>query len=256
MSNQNISVVITAYNEEKNIKEAVESAFLLTDSVILIDTESTDKTRKIAQTLGCRVISYPYTIYVEPVRQFSIKKASSEWVFILDADERITKDLADEILRNIKNAQHSHFKVKRKNIFAKKKWLKYGGWYPDYIIRLINTKLFKDWPSQIHSTPLVDGKLGHLNNSLIHLFHPSLENMVSKTLLFESIESQMLYEAHRKTGIGTFFRKFVGEFYRRMLKNLGFFDGIYGIIESLYQSYSKTITYIMLYERYKKSSTI
>ena len=73
--------------------------------------------------------------------------------------------------------------------------------------------------------------------------------MVEKTLLFEDIESDLLYEANKKVTIFTFFRKFLGELYRRLIKHPGFMDGTVGIIECIYQAYSKTITYLFLYEK-------
>ncbi|RJQ38302.1 hypothetical protein C4559_01965, partial [Candidatus Microgenomates bacterium] len=150
-----------------------------------------------------------------------------------------------------------YFKVPRKNIFAGVKWLKHGGWWPDQQIRLINKKYFISWPKRIHSTPVINGSIGYLKNSLVHYFHGDLSGMVKKTAIFEDIESDLLFHAKRSSGTGIFFRKFFAELYRRLLKNLGFLDGPFGIIESIYQAFSKTITYLFLYEKHvKKGRTI
>ena len=248
-----ITVLIYTRNEEKNIKDCINSAKLLTDKIIIVDMESTDKTVEIGRDLKTVIYNFPKSNYVEPAREFGIKQAKTGWVMILDADERMTKELAKEIKTLITNHQPlvTYFKIPRKNIFSHKKWLRHGGWWPDYQIRLINTESFINWPKRIHSTPKIKGDFGHLKNPIIHYFHGNLGNMVNKTVVFEDIESELLYKAGRKTTTKTFFRKFLAELYRRLFKNLGFLDGTLGIIESIYQAFSKTITYLFLYEKQK-----
>jgi len=250
-----ISVVISVYNGAPIIEDAIKSAFLLTDDVLVVDTESTDNTIEIAKKLGCRVLHSPYNRYVEPSREFAISSSKGDWVFILDSDERITETLAKEIKSVVGSTGHNFFYMPRKNIFAGKKWLKHGGWYPDFVLRLIKKDAFIEWPIAIHSTPVIGGTSGKLSESLLHYFHPNLENMVEKTVVFEDIESDLLFNAKRPVKLLTFFRKYIGELNRRLVKNAGFLDGTMGVIESFYQAYSKTITYLMLYEKYKKKST-
>lgn len=254
----NIGVVIHTHNEEKNILECINSARLLTNNIIIVDMESTDETTKIAKKQDIVVLRFPFSHYVEPARRFGIKQTQARWVFILDADEHITPNLAKEVKEKIEDTDCSFFKVPRKNIFGGKKWLKHGNWWPDYQIRLINKEYFIEWPSEIHSTPVIKGKCCKLNNPLDHLFHGDISSMVKKTIIFEQIESNLLFKAHRKVRVITFFRKFFGELYRRLIKHKGFLDGKAGIIESVYQAYSKTITYLFLYEQYlkEKSSSV
>jgi len=272
-----ITVLIYTHNEEKNIIDCIMSAKLLSDNVILIDMESQDKTTQIAKEHNVTVYNFPYSQYVEPARKFGIEQAKTNWVFILDADERITEELAKEItttitqfeIRNSKfeinnkfkinnlklnknyklKIENSYYKISRKNIFAGKKWLKHGGWWPDQQIRLINKRFFVDWPTQIHSTPIIKGDRGFLQQPLLHFFHGDLETMVDKTINFENIESDLLLKANKPVATITFFRKFFGELFRRLIVKKGFMDGIIGIMESIYQAFSKTITYLLLYEK-------
>jgi len=247
-----IAVLIYTRNEEKNIKNCIESAKLLTNNILLVDMESNDKTIEIAKKEGVNIISFPYSFYVEPAREFGIQKTKTDWVFILDADERITSELAQEIKASEK--AYSYYRISRKNIFGNPpagRWLKHGGWWPDYQIRLINKKYFKTWPKEIHSTPVIEGKGGFLTSPLLHYFHGDIEQMVNKTIVFENIESDLLYQAKKNVSTATFFRKFFGELFRRLIKSKGFLDGTIGIIESIYQAFSKTITYIFLYEKQK-----
>ena len=250
-----ISVVIQTLNEETNIEGCVESAKLLTRNIILVDSGSCDQTVKLAQKYRLQIYHFPNCQYVEPARQFAIEKARTEWVLILDADERITFSLAQEINNIIKNTSYSHFKIARKNIFGRSKWLKNGGWWPDYQIRLINKQCFKSWPKEIHSTPVINGKIGYLDKPFIHYFHGDFEKMIDKTVIFEKIEANLLFQAGRDASTLIFFRKFIGELWRRLVINLGFLDGEIGIMESIYQAFSKTITYLYLYEN-KKSGCL
>lgn len=259
-----VTIIIHTRNEEGNIKECIESVRLLTDEIIVIDMESTDKTKEIAQSMDIPVKSFPFSRYVEPARKFGIEQAQTDWVFILDADERMTEELAKEINIVISNPQFSnsnstnkhqdlpaYFKVPRKNIFGRKKWLKHGGWWPDAQIRFLNKKYLKEWPERIHSTPVFEGEVGQLHNAFLHYFHGDITKMVEKTMTYEEIEAQLLYDAKRPVNTLTFFRKFLGELFRRLILKRGFLDGTYGIIESFYQAYSKTITYLYLFEKYQ-----
>jgi len=254
----NLTTVIFTHNEEKNIKDCIISARILTKNIIVIDSQSTDKTREVLRKEKIKFYSFPYQKYVEPAREFGIKKAKTNWVLILDADERVTETLSSEIKEKIKNKTFTFYYLPRKNIFIKK-WLKHGGWWPDYQIRLINKKYFLSWPRQIHSTPKIEGKGGYLNNPLLHFFHGNLEEMVKKTIVFEKIEADLLYLVSKKANVFIFFRKFFGELWRRFFKSFGFLDGNIGIIEAIYQAFSKTITYLFLYEKYlstKKSRAL
>jgi glycosyltransferase involved in cell wall biosynthesis len=221
--------------------------------------ESTDKTKRKVDEMKVPIVTIPFSHYVEPARALGISKAQGDWVFILDADERITKSLAREIKDVSQNNPsdagfHSYYKVPRKNIFGRKKWLSHGGWWPDYQTRLIYKPHFQSWPKEIHSRPKIKGIEGFLKEPLTHYFHGDLEKMVEKTTIFENIESDLLYKAGRPVQVSTFFRKFFGELFRRLIKNKGFLDGPIGIIESVYQAYSKTITYLYLYEKKKGDS--
>lgn len=260
-----ITTIIHTRNEQENIAECISSAQLLSQNILVVDMESTDDTIQICKKQSIKVVTYPFSMYVEQAREFGITQTKTDWVFILDADERMTKELAQEINQKIKYYQLqrnetgkldyqtvTHFKVPRKNIFGKHKWLKHGGWWPDKQIRLLYKPTFKKWPKDIHSTPEITGKLGELNNPIIHYFHGDLAKMVEKTLIFEDIESDLLFKAKKKASTMTFFRKFVGELYRRLVKHQGYLDGTIGIIESIYQAYSKTITYLFLYEKLHK----
>ena len=252
-----VTVIICTANESSNIGDCIRSATLLTRTIVVFDMQSTDNTAQIASSLGAQVVSVAPSGYVEPVRKTAIEQAPDEWVCILDADERMTGELAQEIQSVLREPstththKPTHYRIPRKNIFGST-WLKHGGWYPDKQIRLIQKSALRDWPKRIHSTPEIEGTEGSLHNPILHYFHGNLTQMVAKTISYEMIESDLLYEARRPVSVATMFRKYLGELYRRLIKHQGFRDGMMGWIESIYQAYSKTITYLFLYERYHK----
>lgn len=252
---QLITVVIQTYNEQNNIAACISSARLLTNDIIVVDTQSTDNTKQYALKEGVVVYEHEYEQLVEPVRNFAIEKAHGEWIFLLDADERITEELAAEVKHVVAETTHTHYKLPRKDFFAQKVWLQYGGWWPNTIIRLIKKDCFIDWPKAIHSTPKVKGSCGILVHALLHYSKNDYGIIVEKTSLFEDMESNLLFAANKPVNTMTFFRKFFGELYRRLIKKQGYRDGTIGVIESVYQAYSKTITYLYLYEK-KKSTAL
>ena len=248
-----ITVIIFSYNNEKIINSCIKSAKLLSNNIILIDQESNDQTIFLAKKMLINVFKFPHCNWVEPARQFGIDKSITDWVFILDADERITPALAQEIRSRLNRDEirnFTHYQIPRKNIFIDR-WLKYGGWWPDYQVRLINKKSLKNWPKEIHSTPQIEGQGSIFKQPLLHYFHGNVESMVKKTIIFEDVESELLFKAGWLVNSFIFFRKFFGELYRRLVRSLGFLDGTVGIIESIYQAFSKTITYLFLYEKNK-----
>ncbi len=251
-----ISVIVSAKNAGREIVGPVKSAKILSTDVLVFNIGRNKNTASFAIKSGAKVIDIPDTSFVETIRDLTIQKTTGPWVFLLDTDERITKELAIEIKKAIENNSYTHYKIPRKNIFGRKKWLKHGGWWPDEQIRLINKKHFVKWPTEIHSTPIINGQAGFLKNPILHFFHGDFESMVEKTIKFEGIESDLLYKAGRNVSTATFFRKFLGELYRRLIKKMGFLDGALGIIESIYQAFSKTITWIFLYEKRKKSRSL
>jgi len=245
-----ISVNVIARNEEKKIADCLISARLLADEIVLIDMESTDKTVKIGRKYADKIYSHPQVGYVEPARKFGITKCRGDWVFILDADERITPILASEIKEKIKKNADSNigaFAVPRAN-YNFGVWLKHGGWWPDYQVRLIRKSNFIDWPKKIHSFPKIKGEIVNLREPFNHFAIDSIEQMMERTVRYSQKEVELLKRAGVKSNLLVMIRKMLGEFYRRGIKMRGFLDGVPGAIQVIYQTYSVFITYARLWE--------
>ena len=244
----NITVCIIAKDEEDQIGEALRSVDWVNEKIV-VDTGSTDKTVNIAKSNNAKVVHFNVGSFDE-WRNKGIEESSGDWILYIDADERITPELKKEILEKIsdKKVKYSAYAIPRRNfIFGKE--FKYGGEYPDYQIRLLNKEKLKAWKGKLHESPQFDGGLGYLNQPMIHLKHNNIEDMVVKTNKWSEIEAELIYlNGHPKMVGWRFVRIILTEAIDRLIKKQGFRDGVEGVIYSIYQVWSKFLTYAKLWE--------
>ena len=168
--NQKLTVLIIAFNEEKNLRDCLESV-KWADEIIVIDSFSTDKTVEISKEFTDKVISRKWEGFSSQ-RKFSIEQASHEWILSLDADERITEELKNSIQRMLANGSSADgYKVARKNHFLGK-WIKGAFWYPDYQMRFFRKSKAKMEDRLIHEGFEVDGNVGVIDGDIIHYSLP------------------------------------------------------------------------------------
>jgi len=252
--NKKLSIVVIGRNEEKLIGDCFKSA-AFADELILLDGESTDKTVKIAKDYQARVI--PQAVKEKDWAAWhnqGKEEAQGEWLFYLDADERITPELEREIKDIMKEGSEelSAFAVPRLNVLLGKEMF-FGGWYPDYQIRLFHKDKLDKWVGKLHERPVYEGQLGYLKQPIKHLTHRDLTSMVEKTNYWSLIEAKLLYEAHHPPmAPWRFFRIMLTEFWERGIKKQGWRDGIVGWIEIIYQMFSRFMTYAKLWELQQK----
>jgi len=151
-----ISVVINTLNEEKNLPRAIASIKGLADEIIVVDMQSDDRTKEVAEGLGALVYDHKRTGYVEPARNFAIAKAVGPWVLVLDADEEIPPKLAKKLRVFAQKEGADFYRIPRKNIVFGS-WLRHSRWWPDYNIRFFK-KGKVTWNEVIHSVPMTSGK--------------------------------------------------------------------------------------------------
>lgn len=246
-----LTASIAEHNEEALIAEAINSISFAYE-ITVYDMGSDDKTVSIAEKLGAKVFIIPKPKVVEYCRNDQIIKAKGDWVLIIDADERVTPELAQEIQASLEKADGvGAFAIPRLN-YTFGKLLKYGGWNggTDYQIRLIRKSSFIDWPKEVHSTPRFSGKLVKLANPFIHLKDRSIEDMVERTNRYSDMEAGQYYKGGiRVNNPIVLKRKWFMETFRRGIIKGGFLDGWQGIIQSLYQGFSVFISYAKVYEK-------
>ena len=181
-------------------------------------------------------------------RNSGAKKAKGDWMLYVDSDEEVTYKLKKMILQVIGSTEFSAYAIPRRNIFLGHE-MKWGGWSPDYVLRLIKKDKLIGWRGELHEQPKVKGEICHLKEPLIHISHRSLSEMVDKTNRWSDVEAQLLFNAkHPKMNFFRFCSAGFREFWYRAVVKLGFLDGTVGVIEIIYQTYSRLITYSKLWE--------
>src|SRR6185295_4000311 len=162
-----ISVIIPCKNERENIVACVVSARQVADEVLVADSGSTDGTLEIAHNLGCRIIEREYGTSGE-FKNWAIPQAANEWVFILDADERITSELVVEIHHTLADPRHDGYWIYRRNHFMGHP-IRFGPWQNDRCLRLFRRDLGRYVGATDHAeVELSSGTAGHLSERLTH----------------------------------------------------------------------------------------
>lgn len=242
------SAIVIAKNAEAKIENCLKS-LLWCGEIIVVDTGSEDKTIEIARKYNCKVFDQSggsYSLW----RNVGIKEAKGEYLVYLDTDEEIDEKLQNEMKENISNwpSTVGCFAAPRKNIILGK-WLKHGGWYPDYVIRLFKKDRLIKWKNDLHEQPEFEGELKYLKNPMIHHKEKTLSEMLVKTNKWSEIEAKLMLEAdHPPMTIVRFLSAMFREFWYRFIRNLAFLDGGEGVIMGIYQVYSRFISYAKLWE--------
>lgn len=255
MTGETLSIIIITKNEEETIVDCLESA-KWAGELIIVDSGSTDKTLSIAKKYKCKVINYP-----SQKKEFSkwrnkgLAEAKGKWVFYLDADERVTPELREEILRLVRQPDcegASAYFLPRRNYYLGYE-IKHGGAWPDYVKRLFRKEKLEKWVGDLHEEPVFSGEFGYLTNPLLHYTHRDLTSMLRKTIEWSKVEAELLYKAnHPKMVWWRFIRIIMTEFWYRGIKLQGWRDGTVGWIEIIFQCFSRFITYGRLWELQQK----
>ncbi len=240
-----ISLVVITYNEEKYIKGCIESARDIVDEVVIVDSFSTDRTVEIAESLGARVLKREFKGYADQ-KNFAIDNANGEWIISLDADERLSLKLKEEIKKRIGKEEYVAYYVPRKNYYMGKP-LKC--WSPDRIVRIVKKGKAR-WQGLVHEKMMVEGKTGVMKNPIIHYPFENLQDQYNKNLKY----ARLLAEEKYKNGvkfkvIDLLLRPFLN-FSKHFFLKRCMFEGIRGLIFSLFYFSYTVWKYSFLYELY------
>ena len=247
-----LSVIVLTKNEEKWLPGCLNSACQLADEIIVIDDQSTDRTTVIAKKYGAKVFVQQKKGFAAQ-REFGLSKAQGDWVLYLDADERVTGALREEILAIITTPRRCGlpvaYYIKRQNIFLGREQKQ------DKVEKLFKKEVLLGWQGVIHESPKVKGSKGILKNPLIHLTHRDIESMTKKTLEWSKIEAKLLDEAgHPKVTSWRLLWAMKRELKRQVLINRVWRYGLEGWFEGIFQVFSCFITYVRLWERQRGES--
>lgn len=243
-----ISAIILAKNEENRIKDCLESLAFCSE-IILVDNGSTDETALIAKKQGALVISSDTLSFAE-LRNIGLKKALGDWVLYVDADERVTSGLEQNILKAVSSNSEFHaFTIERENYYlGNHKWP-----VTERLERLFIKKYLLGWYGELHESPRVEGKIGKLDGVLRHYSHRTLTEMLNKTIVWSDVEARLRLDSrHPKISWWRLYRVTISGFWNSYISQNGWKAGTAGLVESIYQAFSMFITYAKLWELQQK----
>lgn len=248
---EKISAIIIAGNEEKNIRECLESVSWC-DEIILVDSESTDRTVEIAKEFTDKIFIKKWEGFAVQKR-FSLEKASNEWVISVDADERVSPQLKNEIEKILdSNAQFDGFKIPRENYFLNKK-IKYCGWGNDFQLRLFKKSKAKVTDRKVHEGFIVDGNVGKLDNALIHYTHQKISETINKINHYSTLEAEEKFGKKKVKPLQILTHP-IAAFLNHFISRKGYKDGVHGLMISLIHAMTNMLTYMKLWEMQNKKS--
>lgn len=240
-----LAVIIITYNEEKHIKKAIESAKLVTDEVIIIDSYSKDKTVEIAEKNGAKVFFRSWDDDFSAQRNFSLDKTTANWVLFLDADEVITTGLASSIDKVTLGSTEKVYVFKRTNVVFGKKF-SFGVFKPDKVKRLF-PRLSGIWQGSVHEDVKSNLPLEILSGELLHYPYDSWEQYFNKFNKYTTIWAESAYTRGKKVTLFGALIRATASFIKMFLINLSFLDGLLGIVLTCHH-FSYTLTkYTKLY---------
>lgn len=244
-----ISVVIVTKNEEENIKDALESAKDFSE-IIVIDSFSSDQTIDICKKYTENVFQEEWKGYAKQ-KQKGIDRASMPWVLILDADERLTPELKSEISTALDDKSDSGFYIPRKNFFLGR-WIRHGGWWPDYTLRLFRKDRAYIEEREVHEKVVVKGSTKYLKNSLEHHTLRTLSDFLKKIEDYSTLSAKEIGRKGIKPSILSLIVRPLFTFSKMFFLRLGFLDGKHGLILSLLYSYYTFLKYVKAWEKGEK----
>ena len=244
-----VSAVIITLNEERHLGPCLDSLRWV-DEIVVVDSGSTDRTRDLAKQAGARVLFKEWPGYGAQ-KNFGFDQARGEWVLIVDADERVSGDLAEEIQARLAKGAlgvHAAYDVPRQNYFFGQ-WLRWAGAYPDRQIRLIRrgAARYNDLP--LHEHLLVDGEVGHLSGYLVHEAARTVAERLAKVNRHTDSAAIETSKKRRRVRWWDLVIRPAVVFGKLYILKRGFRDGLAGLTHCGLQGVYEFVNYAKIWER-------
>lgn len=246
-----VSVAIITKNEEKNIRDALESVKDF-EEIVIVDSFSDDRTVEICREYTDKIFQIEWKGFAKQ-KQFAIDKATLPWVFVLDADEKVTEPLKVEIIEKVKDTGVVGYFIPRKNFFIGK-WIKHSGWWPDYTLRLFKKDRGRMEERQVHEKIAVDGKTDYIKEPMLHYTYQNIEDFIVKMQKYSTLSAMEFLNKNPskyRILIKMIFAP-VFTFFKMFILRLGFLDGIRGFILAVFYSFYSFLKYAKAWERHWK----
>ncbi|MDP2208677.1 MAG: glycosyltransferase family 2 protein [Bacteroidota bacterium] len=242
-----ISVCVISFNEERNIEECLKSV-AWADEIIMVDSFSTDRTIEIAKQYTSKIFLQEWKGYSE-AKIYAVQNTSYDWILSIDADERVTPELKNEIIAviNDRSKRYTGYKVARRAYFLGK-WIKHCGWYPGYVVRLFRKDSGTFSKSRVHERFELVGETGTLKHDLLHFTDDNLLHYFNKFNKYTSLAADDLEEKGTDFRVWHLFIKPIYTFFKMFILKRGFLDGLHGFILSVLSSAYVFTKYAKLWE--------
>jgi glycosyltransferase involved in cell wall biosynthesis len=237
-----LSAIIISKNEAAKIAVCLDSVAFC-DEIIVVDGGSTDRTVEIAAGMGARVVSHPFAGFGSQ-KNFALSLATGDWVLSIDADEWVSKALAQEILAAIATAKVDGFEMPRLSRFLGRP-MRHSGWHPDYVLRLFRRGRAYFSDHLVHERVMCEGSHGRLAQSLDHFPVTEIEDAISRMDRYSTAGAAMSAKSGRKVSFASGITHGLWSFFRAYVWRLGFLDGCEGFLlavanaEGTYYRYMK-----------------
>lgn len=245
-----ISAVLIAFNEEADIADAVKSVGWA-DEVIVVDSESTDATRTIAEANGARVIVRPWPGFAAQ-KQFAVDQAANDWIISIDADERVTNELRDEILA-IKETEIAGYTIPRLSFYMDRP-IRHGNWYPDRQLRFFDRRKAKWKDVVIHESVEVNAgeTVGKLKGDILHYTFESVRHhadMIANR--YAPLSAAEMKAKGRNASVAHIVFAGPIAFFTTYIIKMGLLDGFPGFCIGVFAGYNAFLKYLLLREMQK-----
>ena len=242
-----VSAIVVCFNEEQNIGRCLES-LTWCDEIVIVDSFSTDRTPEICRRYTDRFIQRPWAGYRDQ-KAYAHSRATKDWVLLVDADERVTVELREEVLEVLagETGQYAGYSVPRL-VHYLDRWWRRGGWYPDYDVRLFRRDRVTWSGSDPHEKILVEGKVRRLKNPLHHFSYRSIEDHLERINRFTSISSHELRKGGARWRLSDAALRPAGRFFRSYVLKRGFMEGFAGFYVAITAAVYVFLKYAKLWE--------
>ena len=241
-----LSVIITTYNEEVNIGDCIESV-LWADEILVVDSFSQDATVEVAQRYPVQVLQRQY-FGSAAQKNWALDRVHHEWVLIVDADERVTPALAAEILRVLAAPPPVNgFSIRRENVFIDRV-IEHSGWSTDKVIRLFRRDKGRYPNRRVHADLAIEGPTPQLAHPFLHYTFRSFDQYFDKFLNYAEWGAAQAFREGRRVGIAEIAGRPFWRFIRTYVLQLGFLDGIHGLVVCGLQAFGTFLKYARVWE--------
>ena len=249
-----VSVLILTRNEEKHIRECIESCLPFADEIIVIDDGSTDQTVTIAENLGAKVIKHAMNGNWGAQQTFAISQATCHWIFFIDADERCSQELCEEIKQVIEGKDLAYL-IQRHNRFYHNK-ATHGVLRPDYVCRLMPAK-GSYVEGLVHPTIVTPYEKGRLKAHMYHYTYDNWQQYLNKFNQYTTLAAEKYKDTNKSVSfVKDIFLRPMWAFVKMYILHGGFLDGKLGWILSVNHYFYTMMKYVKLYHLYKSNGKL